>query len=87
MGCYDLFKSGIISTFPGLDSHSVAVKLGAGLASGCLGAAVANPADVLKVRLQAIGGSKMGLRAHAATILREDGVRGFYRALVPTIAR
>lgn len=87
MGCYDLFKTGILSTFPTLDSHSVAVKLGAGMASGCLGAAIANPADVLKVRLQAVGGSAMGLRPHARQIMAEDGVKGFYRGLVPTIAR
>jgi hypothetical protein len=82
-----MFKSGILSTVPSLDPHSVVVKLGAGMGSGCLGAAIANPADVLKVRLQAMGGSSMGLRAHAVTIFREDGIRGFYRALVPTILR
>lgn len=87
MGCYDLFKSGILSIFPSLDSHSVAVKLGAGMGSGMLGAAIANPADVLKVRLQAIGGSQMGLRGHARAIMAHDGIKGFYRALVPTIAR
>jgi len=87
MGCYDMFKTGIISIFPGVDSHSVAVKLGAGLGSGCLGAAIANPADVLKVRLQAVGGSQLGLRAHAARIMAEDGIKGFYRGVIPTIAR
>ncbi|WOO84217.1 Mitochondrial substrate carrier family protein ucpB [Vanrija pseudolonga] len=87
MGCYDQFKSGILSLSPSLDPHSVIVKLGAGLGSGCLGAAIANPADVLKVRRQAVGGAALSLRGHARAVYAEQGFKGFYRAVVPTVIR
>lgn len=87
MGCYDMFKQGILSLSPGLDPHSVVVKLGAGMCSGMLGSAIANPADVLKVRLQAPGGQALGLVGQAKSIMAADGIKGFYRALTPTILR
>lgn len=87
MGCYDQFKAGILSLSPSLDPHSVIVKLGAGLGSGCLGAAIANPADVLKVRRQAVGGAALSLRGHAKAVYAEQGFKGFYRAVVPTVIR
>lgn len=87
MGCYDKMKHLILDVAPTLDPHSVSVKLGAGLLSGMLGSAIANPADLLKVRLQAIGGSSLGLAGHARAIYVEGGIKGFYRAVVPTIMR
>lgn len=86
-GAYDLFKSGILSLSPGLDPHSVFVKLGAGMGSGMLGSAIANPADVLKVRLQAVGGASLGLAGQARAVYGEHGIAGFYRAVGPTILR
>lgn len=47
MGMYDIFKASITSINPRIDSQSLTVKLLAGLGSGCLGAAVANPADLV----------------------------------------
>lgn len=87
MGCYDKMKHVILSVAPTVDEHSVPVKLGAGLMSGMLGSAIANPADLLKVRLQAVGGASLGLMGHARAIFAESGVGGFYKAVVPTILR
>lgn len=52
-----------------------------------LGSAIANPADVLKVRLQAVGGASLGLVGQARAVYGEHGVAGFYRAVGPTIVR
>lgn len=52
-----------------------------------IGAAIANPADMLKVRMQALGGSKLGLVGHAKEVYAEYGVKGFWRGVGPTIAR
>jgi hypothetical protein len=87
MGAYDGMKNLILDVAPSLDAQDVSVKLGAGLLSGMLGSAIANPADLLKVRLQAIGGAQLGLTGHARAIWREAGIGGFYKAVVPTILR
>lgn len=88
MGCYDKMKHIILSVAPeGVNDHNVGVKLGAGLMSGMLGSAIANPADLLKVRLQAIGGASLGLTGHARAIYAESGIGGFYKAVIPTILR
>jgi len=86
MGCYDIFKQTITKAAPGIDTNSLSIKLGAGLASGCLGAAIANPADLIKVRMQAVGANKT-LRAQASTIVAERGLKGLYRGIVPTTFR
>ena len=50
MGCYDASKNLILRVVPYGDKDMLVVKLGAGLGSGMLGAAIASPADLLKVR-------------------------------------
>jgi isocitrate dehydrogenase kinase/phosphatase len=50
------------------------------------GAAIANPADLMKVRMQAPNNT-MRLRDHFADIYRTAGLRGFYRAVLPTVFR
>lgn len=50
MGCYDQSKAFVLKVVPYGDKDSFAIKLGAGMGSGMLGAAVASPADLLKVR-------------------------------------
>ncbi|BEJ15536.1 hypothetical protein CspHIS471_0501410 [Cutaneotrichosporon sp. HIS471] len=87
MGAYDGMKNVILDIAPSLDPQDVSVKLGAGLLSGMLGSAIANPADLLKVRLQAVGGAQLGLAGHARSIWNEAGVTGFYKAVIPTILR
>jgi hypothetical protein len=54
--------------------------------SGMTGAAIANPADLVKVRMQAPNNTKR-LRDHFIDIYRTAGLKGFYRAVVPTVFR
>lgn len=56
----------------------------AGGGAGALGAAVSNPVDVMKTRLQTAGPSEYtGARDVLIRTLREEGIRGFMRGSVP----
>ncbi|KAF8979937.1 hypothetical protein BGZ46_004819 [Entomortierella lignicola] len=93
-GSYDLFK-GIYSGagVRGLrgGETSTLVQLMSGLTSGMIGSALANPTDLIKVRLQAFWPS--GKPRYASipeafkSIYTEEGVRGLFRGVVPTCAR
>ncbi|GAA5910095.1 hypothetical protein JCM6882_006514 [Rhodosporidiobolus microsporus] len=86
MGGYDLVKSSLVKTFPLADPNGFGTKLAAGMASGMVGAAIANPADLLKVRLQAPSASGT-LSSHFREIVSTQGVRGLYKAIGPTTIR
>lgn len=62
------------------------VKLLAGMGSGALGAGIANPADLLKVRMQAVG-ANLTLRQQVRAVVAERGILGLYRAVGPTVFR
>ncbi|GEM09013.1 mitochondrial carrier protein [Rhodotorula toruloides] len=86
MGGYDLVKASIIKSFPLADPNGFGTKLAAGMASGMVGAAIANPADLLKVRMQAPSASGT-LRQHAYQIYAANGLKGMYKAVGPTTFR
>lgn len=50
MGFYDMSKGFVLKALPSGwgDKDSFGVKLAGGMASGCLGAAIANPADLVR---------------------------------------
>jgi hypothetical protein len=74
------------------DQISLTEKIVAGGITGALSAFIANPTDLLKVRLQ-VDGMDAGLRhyrgiTHAfISILQQDGVLGLWRGAVPTVCR
>ncbi|KAM0750705.1 mitochondrial carrier [Meredithblackwellia eburnea MCA 4105] len=95
MGGYDSSKAFVRSLLPSSTSTSTssspgtdpfALKLGAGMISGMIGAAIASPADLLKVRMQALN-AKGTLRDHAREIISERGIKGLYKAVGPTTVR
>ncbi|KAF9921085.1 hypothetical protein FBU30_008938 [Linnemannia zychae] len=95
LGSYDFFK-GIYSGmgtagFRGGEETSTTVKLMAGLTSGMIGSAIANPTDLIKVRLQAFWPSGKPRYASIAdackSIYIEEGIPGLYRGVIPTAAR
>ncbi|GJJ75572.1 hypothetical protein EMPS_07930 [Entomortierella parvispora] len=94
-GSYDLFK-GIYSGMGskgarGGEETSTFVKLMSGLTSGLLGSTIANPTDLIKVRMQAFWPSGKPRYASIAdackSIYVEEGIPGLYRGVVPTAAR
>lgn len=62
-------------------------KLTAGMASGMLGAAIANPFDLLKIRLQAPSATSKSIATHWREIVTASGYKGLYRAVWPTTIR
>lgn len=73
-------------------SPPVVVKYVSSLMSGAIGAAFANPTDLIKVRFQAYLPGQPPLPYNSFTeafsfILKHDGVTGLWRGSSPTIAR
>jgi solute carrier family 25 (mitochondrial folate transporter), member 32 len=58
----------------------------AGGAAGALTATLVCPLDVLKTRLQVQRGAPAGIGVNLGRIVAEEGVRGLYRGLTPTLA-
>lgn len=60
------------------------------IAGGCGGLGMwllAMPMDTVKTRVQATRGGDTGFRSVAMTVLKESGVRGFYRGFIPVMLR
>lgn len=79
---------------PGAPTLSLARKILAGLLSGAIGITVANPTDLVKVRMQSEGRLAQGVRPRYsgvfnayATIVRTEGVLGLWTGLGPAIMR
>ncbi|KAF9967367.1 hypothetical protein BGZ70_009829 [Mortierella alpina] len=94
-GSYDLFK-GIYSGMgsAGLrrgEETSTLIKLLSGLTSGMVGSVIANPTDLIKVRMQAFWPSGKPRYASITDACRsifvEEGVQGLWRGVGPTAAR
>ncbi|KAH7425241.1 hypothetical protein KP509_11G045800 [Ceratopteris richardii] len=98
MGLYEPFKMMLGGDDP---AHTpLWIKIVAGASAGVIGSAVANPTDVVMVRMQAQkpiqvhigGGSHSGwnysgpLQAFSS-IARTEGLKGLYRGLLPTMQR
>lgn len=62
-------------------------KFMAGGASGLIGSGLANPADLLKVRMQAHVGEPQSVVWHAKDVYAQGGIPGFWRGVGPTMLR
>lgn len=63
-------------------------KFAAGLLSGSSGAIVANPYDLLKVRMQSKEGKgKLGFVSEAMRIIKTEGIMGLYKGTLPNVTR
>lgn len=63
-------------------------KFAAGLLSGSSGAIIANPYDLLKVRMQSKEGvERLSFTAEALSIIKTEGIRGLYRGTLPNVTR
>ncbi|CAM9267509.1 unnamed protein product [Phaeothamnion confervicola] len=59
-----------------------------GMSAGCFSTLGNNPFDVVKTKMQGVDGNKYGGTAGcAAHIWKSEGLKGFYRGLVPRLAR
>lgn len=55
--------------------------------SGLVGSALANPTDLIKVRMQAWEGEPKSARWHIKKVYNTWGITGFYTAVAPTVTR
>lgn len=86
LGLYEPIKR-MIGSGPG-QQNAMWKKFAAGGLSGAIGSAIANPADLLKTRMQASPpGQHKPLSWHVKDIYRSGGFFGFYMGVGPTVIR
>lgn len=70
------------------DEVGVGMRFLAGASAGGLSQLVANPTDLLKVKMQTrVGGKSVGFSEAVSGIYKVEGLRGFYRGSVPNVQR
>ncbi|XP_037080130.1 LOW QUALITY PROTEIN: mitochondrial uncoupling protein 2-like [Pollicipes pollicipes] len=94
LGMYDTFKDFYHSLIGGPSQNYVNIptRVMAGMTTGALAVMVAQPTDVVKVRMQAQSQSKgpprykTSLQAYS-TIFRSEGLRGLWKGFMPNVMR
>ncbi|XP_048744935.2 kidney mitochondrial carrier protein 1-like [Ostrea edulis] len=71
------------------DESTLFINVGCGIVAGIVSSAVANPTDVLKVRMQAMTEikDKESMLQAFGRIYKEEGTKGLWRGVVPTAQR
>ncbi|XP_071949382.1 kidney mitochondrial carrier protein 1-like [Antedon mediterranea] len=86
IGCYHTFKRLLVER---PEDESLAINVLCGIAAGIISSSIANPTDVLKVRMQAQ--SQRFANATMVTsfvnIYQQEGTRGLWRGVGPTAQR
>jgi solute carrier family 25 protein 14/30 len=84
-GLYEPFKRILGET----DSSQTELwkKFASGALAGIVGSAIANPTDVLKVRMQAAEGVPRSMTTHVKEVLSDGGFMGMYRGVETTMIR
>jgi hypothetical protein len=86
LGLYEPFKRLLGATDP-KNTPFYLKFLAAGM-SGFVGAALANPTDLLKIRMQASEDKvSHSVVWHAKDVYRNRGIAGFYQGVLPTVIR
>lgn len=91
-GAYPMIRDTING---GAEQTTVWARIGAGASAGAVASAIANPTDVVKVRLQADGRlvARGGEPRYRGTvdafrrIAREEGARAFFKGVAPNVQR
>jgi hypothetical protein len=85
---YSGAKAGLYVPLRGhFGGESPAAKVAAALCTGTLGSLLANPIDVVKIRLMADARRYPSTAAAIPIIFRAEGLAGFYRGLAPSTLR
>ena len=92
IGLYDTVKVRYMEVLGVRDTDMVemlGVRVMAGVSTGVLAILLAQPTDVVKIRLQAGGRARYpgGVMEAYTTILAREGLLGLYRGMGPNIAR
>ena len=84
IGLYVPVRGALLERAGGNDS---AAKVLAALTTGTIGAVIANPIDVVKIRLMRDPGAYASTAAALPAIVRVEGVTGLYKGLAPSALR
>ncbi|CAH1104687.1 unnamed protein product [Psylliodes chrysocephalus] len=87
-GTYYTLKRILVSYNNG--KESVTVNVGCGIVAGAISSAIANPTDVLKVRMQVAGingNTNIGLINCFRDVYTHEGISGLWRGVNPTAQR
>ena len=83
MGCYHTFKRLLVED---PRHETLPANVVCGVAAGVIASSIANPTDVLKVRMQAQGANfanTNGMISSFVNIFQEEGTRGLWRVSSP----
>lgn len=85
-GLYEPFKR-VLGEGEDASKTELWKKFASGALAGVVGSALANPTDVLKVRMQAAEGPRRTMAQHIKEVLADGGPAAFYRGVSATIIR
>ena len=87
-GFYVPLRNWFLSLQPAASSPSDApARVAAALCTGCLGSLIANPVDLVKIRLMSNPAAYPSALAALPLIYANEGARGLYRGLLPSTLR
>lgn len=91
MGLYEPIREMLVSCKGGSKEKTspLLIKIAAGAFTGAIGSLLANPFDLLKVRMQGgdINQARMSVVAATKVVYREAGASGLWRGAGPTVQR
>lgn len=92
LGYYDKVKQLYIDNFYGksreaADGSNILLRIAAGITTGAIALSVAQPTDLVKIRMQSARGRYEGCLHAYRTIVRDEGVRGLWKGALPNITR
>ncbi|CAI2374468.1 unnamed protein product [Moneuplotes crassus] len=85
LGLYEPFKQ----LFGATDREHTPfyIMILSGASCGMVASAISNPADMIKIRMQACDQKPRQMRCHIKEIYSHNGIRGFYRGVEATMSR
>lgn len=87
LAAYEPIRDQLLSDREKVEGATLLKKFIAGATSGALGAGIANPADLVKVRMQAATSETASTVGMFKEIIALEGWQGLYRGTIPTIQR
>lgn len=88
-GCYYSLKNFLVQHYYEGEGENMYINVSCAALAGALSSAIANPTDVLKVRMQVHGrrANRVPLYKCFYEIYRTEGAKGLYRGVMPTSQR
>eukprot|EP00835_Amoeboradix_gromovi_P001772 NODE_88_length_21932_cov_0.317867.p10 type:complete len:283 gc:universal NODE_88_length_21932_cov_0.317867:18626-17778(-) len=87
MGLYEPIRDTLDSVAGSTGNQSLIRKIMSGAMAGAIASSLANPTDLVKIRLQAKDSPYSGMIDCFTKIIKKDGFLGLYRGVLPTTIR